>query len=85
VDAACPKKSCEDYSMTGKGNIAGNGTYQTKKGVVHKFICRTSLKVSLQIQTQYCMIEADEEAVFFGFENDLERYEFVWYSGSFGC
>jgi len=44
-----------------------------------------ALKVSLQIQTQYCMTEADEEAVFFGFENDLERYEFVRYSGSFGC
>jgi len=42
----------------------GNGTYQTKKGVVHKFICRTSLKVSLQIQTHYCMIEAGEVAVF---------------------
>jgi len=44
VGAACPKKSCEDYGMTGKGNIAGNGTYQTKNGVVHKFICRTCSK-----------------------------------------
>jgi len=50
--------------MTGKGNIAGNGNYQTKKCVVHKFICRTSLKVSLQIQTQYRMIEAGEGGVF---------------------
>jgi len=64
TDAACHKKSCEDYGMTGKGNIVGNGTYQTKNGVVPKFICRTSLKVSLQIQTQYCMTEAEVGAVF---------------------
>jgi len=35
-----------------------------KNGVVHKFICQTSLKVSLQIQTHYLMIEADGGAVF---------------------
>jgi len=44
VDAACPNKSCEDYGMTGKGNIVSNGTYQTKNGTIHKFICRTCSK-----------------------------------------
>jgi len=82
----CPKNSCEDYGMTGKGNISGNGTYQTKKMVLFiNLFAKHALKVSLQIQTQYCMIEADEKAVFFGFENDLERYGFTLYSGSFGC
>jgi len=65
LGAACPKKSCEDYGMTGKGNIASNGTYQTKNGAVHKFICRTSLKVSLQIQTILHDLKTDGGGCFF--------------------
>jgi transposase-like protein len=36
----CTNRKCEKYGETGCGNIAANGTYQTKSGTVRKYICR---------------------------------------------
>lgn len=40
-DVACPNASCPDFGIAGIGNIAGNGTYETKNERVRKFVCRT--------------------------------------------
>jgi len=31
TDVACPNKNCKLHGISGKGNVVGNGTYQTKK------------------------------------------------------
>lgn len=41
TDIACPNVLCPDYGMRERGNIAGNGTYETQNEKVRKFICRT--------------------------------------------
>ena len=41
IDEACPKKECGMYGQAGQGNIAGNGTYQTRNGRVRKYVCRS--------------------------------------------
>ena len=41
IDAACPNKDCGQYGQVGQGNIAGNGTYQTRNGRVRKYVCRS--------------------------------------------
>lgn len=45
VDIACPNDFCADIGKTGLGNIIGNGTYQTKSGMVRKYICKSCGKV----------------------------------------
>jgi len=40
-DVACTNTSCPDSGIAGIGNIAGNGTYETKNERVRKFVCRT--------------------------------------------
>jgi len=40
IDVPCPNEDCTLYGVTGKGNVIGNGTYMTKSGKVHKYICR---------------------------------------------
>ena len=40
VEEACPNQECGLHGQMGKGNIIGNGTYQTKSGSVHKFKCK---------------------------------------------
>lgn len=44
-DIACPNDSCSDIGKTGRGNVIGNGTYQTKSGKVRKYICKSCGKV----------------------------------------
>ena len=41
IDEACPNKDCDTYGQKGQGNIAGNGTYQTRNGRVRKYVCRS--------------------------------------------
>jgi transposase-like protein len=41
IDEACPNKDCGMHGQVGKGNIAGNGTYQTRNGRVRKYVCRS--------------------------------------------
>jgi transposase-like protein len=65
VDVACPNKSCADYGKTENGNIVGNGTYQTKNGPVHKFICRTCSKsFTSHSNTILHDLRTNEETVF---------------------
>jgi transposase-like protein len=65
VDVACPNKSCADYGKTENGNIMGNGTYQTKNGPVHKFICRTCSKsFTSHSNTILHDLRTNEETVF---------------------
>lgn len=45
VDIACPNEDCGMYGITGKGNIVGNGRYQTKSGPVRKYICKSCGRV----------------------------------------
>ena len=40
VAIACENKECRNYHKPGTGNIVSNGTYLTKGGRVHKYICR---------------------------------------------
>ncbi len=42
---ACPNEKCGLYGQTDKGNIVGNGTYNTRSGKVRKYICRACGKV----------------------------------------
>lgn len=39
TDVACPNEGCKLHGIPGKGNIVGNGTYQTKSGRVRKYLC----------------------------------------------
>jgi len=65
MDVACPNKSCADYGKTEKGNIVGNGTYPTRNGPVHKFICRTcSNSFTSNSNTILHDLRTNEETVF---------------------
>ena len=39
TDVYCPNQDCKFSSISGKGNIVGNGTYQIKNKRVRKYIC----------------------------------------------
>ncbi|MFA5312240.1 MAG: hypothetical protein WC375_02840 [Methanomassiliicoccales archaeon] len=41
IAEACQNKGCGMYGQMGQGNIAGNGTYQTRNGRVRKYVCRS--------------------------------------------
>ena len=45
LDVPCPNEDCTLHGVTGKGNVIGNGTYMTKSGRVHKYICRNCGRV----------------------------------------
>ena len=38
-DHACPNDCCDDYGLTGRDNVIGNGTYKSKNGRIRKYIC----------------------------------------------
>lgn len=40
TNVACPNEDCEYYTLTGKGNVIANGTYQIKGKRIRKYICR---------------------------------------------
>ena len=40
TDISCPNEKCRKYGRTGGDNIIANGTYETKSGVVRKYICK---------------------------------------------
>ncbi len=44
-EVSCPNSACSDYGIKGKGNVTGNGTYETKNGRVRKYICHTCSRV----------------------------------------
>jgi hypothetical protein len=59
-------KDCEDYGKIDDGNVVGNGTYKTKNGVVHKFICRACSKsFTFHVNTILHDLKTDEKTVFF--------------------
>lgn len=40
ANVACPNDHCKSYNKPGTGTVVSNGTYPTKSGRVHKYICR---------------------------------------------
>ena len=40
ANVACPNQNCTSYNKSGTGTVVSNGTYHTKSGRVHKYICR---------------------------------------------
>jgi transposase-like protein len=40
ANVACPNEKCKHFNKTTAGNIVSNGTYPTKSGRLHKYICR---------------------------------------------
>ena len=66
-DQACPNASCEDYGVTGRDNIIGNGTYQTKNGRNRKYICLTCGKnFSDRTKTAFYDLRTKEDKVVTG-------------------
>ena len=64
VDIACPHKSCANYGKTGKGNVVGNGTYNTKSGKVRKYICNSCGKVFCdRTNTAFFDLRTEDEKV----------------------
>jgi len=65
VDIPCPNKDCEDYGKIENENVVGNGTYNTKNGEVHKYICRTCSKnFTSRANTILHDLRTDEKTVF---------------------
>lgn len=65
VDVPCPNNDCENYGKIDNGNVVGNGTYQTKNGTVHKYICRTCSKTfTSNANTVLHDLRTNEETVF---------------------
>jgi transposase-like protein len=65
VDVSCPNKDCEDYGKIEIENVVGNGHYETKNGVVHRYICRTCSKsFTSNANTILHNLRTDEETVF---------------------
>jgi len=65
VDVPCPNKDCDDYGKIDNENVIGNGTYKTKNGPVHKFICRTCSKsFTSRANTILHDLKTDEKTVF---------------------
>jgi len=65
VDVPCPNKDCEDYGKIDNENIRGNGTYKTKNGIVHKYICKTCSKTfTSRANTILHDLRTDEATVF---------------------
>ena len=68
VDVSCPNKDCGDYGKVENDNVVGNGTYPTKNGDVHKYICKTCSKnFTSRANTILHDLRTDEETVFFSF------------------
>ena len=63
IDETCPNKECCKYGQVGQGNIAGNGTYQTRNGRVRKKVCRAC-------GTTFC---GRKNTVFFDFKTKDEK------------
>ena len=64
IDVACPNETCENYSVIGKGNIVGNGTYQARKKTVHRYICRSCGKAFCDsTNTFYHNLYKDESTI----------------------
>jgi transposase-like protein len=65
VDVPCPNRDCGDYGKIDNGNVVGNGTYKTKNGRVHKYICRTcSVSFTSRANTILHDLRTDEKTVF---------------------
>ncbi len=67
MNVSCPNKDCADYGKTGKGNIVANGTYQSRGGRVHKYICRTCSKsFTSASNTIFHDLRTDEKTIIMG-------------------
>ncbi|MDR1820082.1 MAG: helix-turn-helix domain-containing protein [Methanobrevibacter sp.] len=65
VNVPCPNKGGDDYGKIGNENVVGNGTYKTKNGTVHKYICRTCSKnFTSRANTILHDLRTDEKTVF---------------------
>jgi len=64
IDVYCPNPDCHTYRGIKLGNIVSNGTYKTKSGRVHKFICRECNKVFCERQdTIFYDLRTEEEKI----------------------
>jgi len=65
VDVPCPNEDCKDYGKIENENVIGNGTYPTKNGRVHKYVCNTCSKsFTSRANTILYDLRTDEETVF---------------------
>ena len=76
VDVPCPNKDCEDYGKINNGNVVGNGHYETKNGVVDRYICRTCSKsFTSNANTILHNLRTDEKIVFLALKMIFKWYE----------
>ena len=63
-DVACPNEDCDLYGVAGKGNVIGNGTYNTKSGRVQKYICHACGRVFCsRTNTAFYDLRTEEEKI----------------------
>jgi len=64
ANVACPNENCKYFNMINAGNIVSNGTYPTKSGRLHKYLCRTCGAVFCERKsTAFYDIRSQEEKV----------------------
>ena len=64
ANVACPNKNCKHFYKTNAGNIVSNGTYLTKSGRLHKYLCRACGAVFCERKnTAFYDIRSDEGKV----------------------
>jgi transposase-like protein len=64
VNIACPNGRCRGDNKPGTGSVVSNGTYSTKSGRVHKYICRACGVVFCERQsTAFYDIRSSEDKV----------------------
>jgi len=63
-NVGCPNENCRHFAKTNAGNIVSNGTYPTKSGRLHKYMCRVCGAVFCErISTAFYDIRSHEEKV----------------------
>ena len=68
-DVACPNEQCQHYGERGAGNIKGNGRYNTRSGLVRKFVCRSCSGVFCERRgTAFYDLRSPEEKVLLALE-----------------
>jgi len=69
VDVACPNTACHDHGRRDAGNIAANGRYRTRSGLVRNFLCRTCGHAFCdRTDTAFYDLRTPEEKVLLGLE-----------------
>jgi transposase-like protein len=69
TDVACPNAGCVDRGRRDAGNIAGNGRYRTRSGLVRNFVCRTCGHAFCdRTETAFYDLRTPEEKILLGLE-----------------